>query len=52
MKEHYMHPLFMNLKKAILDIIEDQLTNNEEAPDAEIWNILVDELDLTESPRV
>ncbi|RMO37246.1 hypothetical protein SAMN05216597_5246 [Pseudomonas cannabina] len=42
-----MHPLFMNIKKAILDIIEDQLTNNEEAPDAEIWNFLVDELDLT-----
>ncbi|KKY54719.1 hypothetical protein AAY86_00955 [Pseudomonas amygdali pv. tabaci str. ATCC 11528] len=42
-----MHPLFMNLKKQILDIIEDQLTNNEEAPDAEIRNILVDELDLT-----
>ncbi|MDU8491927.1 hypothetical protein RYA07_26760 [Pseudomonas syringae pv. actinidiae] len=42
-----MNPVFSNLATAILENVEDQLTNNEEAHDGELWDLFIDELGLT-----
>jgi hypothetical protein len=42
-----MNPIFNTLATAILDNIEDQLTNNEVSTDEELWDFFIEELDLT-----
>ncbi|OSN71773.1 hypothetical protein [Pseudomonas syringae] len=41
-----MNPAFRTLTQRILENIEDQLVNNEEAHDGELWDLMVDELGL------
>ncbi|WP_439869992.1 hypothetical protein ACTACT_03085 [Pseudomonas syringae] len=42
-----MNPVFKTLTKAILENVEDQLANNEDADDGELWDFMVEELGLT-----
>lgn len=42
-----MNPIFNTLATAILDNVEDQLTNNEVSTDEELWDFFIEELDLT-----
>ncbi|QIQ70802.1 hypothetical protein [Pseudomonas coronafaciens] len=42
-----MNPVFKTLTKAILENVEDQLANNEDAHDGELWDFMVDELGLS-----
>ncbi|MEE4178989.1 hypothetical protein [Pseudomonas viridiflava] len=41
-----MNPVFRTLTQGILENIEDQLVNNEEAHDGELWDLMVDEIGL------
>ncbi|MEE4220280.1 hypothetical protein V2I93_04085 [Pseudomonas viridiflava] len=41
-----MNPVFRPLAQRILDNIEDQLVNHDEAHDGELWDLMVEELGL------
>ena len=42
-----MNPIFNNLTQEILENIEDQLDNNEVSTNEELWDFLVEELEMT-----
>ena len=42
-----MNPVFKTLTTEILENVEDQLANNEDVQDGELWDFMVDELGLT-----
>lgn len=42
-----MNPLFQSLSAITLDNLEDQLANNEDASDEELFDFFLEELDLT-----
>ena len=42
-----MNPIFTNLTPKILSDIEDHLTNNQVSTDEELWDLFIEELDLT-----
>jgi len=46
-QELTMNPLFANLTPLILENIEDQLANNDTSSDEEMFDFLLEELDLT-----
>ncbi|MEE4678372.1 hypothetical protein V2K56_01780 [Pseudomonas alliivorans] len=41
-----MNPVFRPLAQRILENIEDQLVNHDEAHDGELWDLMVEELGL------
>ncbi|MFJ3119613.1 hypothetical protein ACIPI6_24065 [Pseudomonas protegens] len=42
-----MNPIFNNLTAKTLDNIDDHLANNQVSTDEELWDLFIEELDLT-----
>lgn len=42
-----MNPIFNNISQSTLANVEDQLVNNENAHDGELWDLMIDELGLS-----